>query len=143
MVHLMRPADRFKIEIVGVPEQFETLVDEYVVNQEVSQAVKGDSQPYPEQVVETLLPSEVQRQDPGDGEDQEKEVIVLQKPLRFLLVMIFMQRPQESVHDVFVREPGDPLHQAEGAEYYQGIYYNCFHKIILLQTSQVFKTCEV
>ena len=59
--------------------------------------------------------AEKQGDDSGQGEDEEEEIIVLEKTAGFLFVVIPVQGPEPAVHDIFMGQPGYALHAGEGA----------------------------
>jgi hypothetical protein len=113
MMHLMGPADRSDIRIDRPREPLESLVDDHIMDQEIGGAICHD--PKAGRLQYIMLPerSGQDKQETGDGEYQEKGVVLFKKTL-FRPVMIRMQNPKESMHDEFVRAPRNPLHTAKG-----------------------------
>lgn len=115
MMHFMCFTDGAEINIIGATEKIKTLVDEDIVHQEICEPIDGDSESDVKAVIHTVSNTEKNQDHAGDGEDQE-EGIVLFKESRFRLMMIFVEVPAESVHNVFMGKPGHILHEREGDE---------------------------
>ena len=56
-MYLMRSADSFKICIVGIPENFKTLVNKNIMYQEVREPIGSDPNSDPEQRIIPILHS--------------------------------------------------------------------------------------
>lgn len=114
VVHLVRLADGSQIRVPGVPEPVESTVDENVVDEEVAEAIGSDAHSNPK----AEIPSHASRDDApcaGHGENEE-EGIVLFEEARFVLVVIPVEIPHGTVHQVLVGAPRDPFHDQESAD---------------------------
>ena len=54
-MYFMCPADSFEIPVIRISKNFETLVNENIMDQKISKPVERYSQSHKEQVVETIL----------------------------------------------------------------------------------------
>ena len=124
VVNLVRLSNGGEIGMLSVPKPIEAAVDKDVVNQEITQAVGGDSGSNPESKV---LVNAAGDETPGarDGENQ-KEGVVLFKESGLLLMMVSMEVPHGAVHEVFVGAPCHTFHGAECSENNKGCGYD-FH----------------
>jgi len=112
MMSAMRPENSPGITVVQLPEPLEALMDVYVVDEEVNNAVDRDTNTDKEQ-------PEVSCRQPYDianrtrySKDEEKQVVFLKETIFMMmrLVMVFVPVPQRPVHDVFMGEPRHEFH---------------------------------
>ena len=67
----------------------------------------------------------------------EKKGIVFLEESRLVYVVIFMEKPHQTMHDILVRNPRHSLHSNEGGQYnsgclkkrYQGFHFNPFRSM--------------
>jgi len=112
VVHLMGPADRTYIIAVCFAEPFEPLVNDHIVHQEISKTICHDAKTdrlHPPYIIKC---AEIDQQYTWYCED-DKECIILFKKTRLYLVMIFMQIPEKSMHDITMSEPCNTFHTNE------------------------------
>jgi len=90
VVNFVGLAQRHKINVVGLAENFKTLVYKNIVHQQVGQTVEGDADPDPQAGIHYAVGvAEENKQHPRYGEDQEKRIIALKKTVvKIRLVMI-------------------------------------------------------
>ncbi|GEC73060.1 hypothetical protein FFL01_25990 [Flavobacterium flevense] len=81
------------------------------MDQEITNSVNGDTEAYEKQIVDAALNSVIKKNDAGNGKNDKKNVVAFKHVFVFRLMMVFMKIPHESVHDVFMSEPGDTFHQ--------------------------------
>lgn len=127
MVNFVRSSDRLEIWVIGVSEHFESLVNENVVHQKIREPVNRDSQSYPKKGIIALQHAKKQSGNTRQSKNEEEKIIVLKEAVGFLFVVIPMQIPQKTVHDVFMREPGHPFHAEKGKQHDSCIYKYVFH----------------
>jgi hypothetical protein len=113
MVDLMCLSQGPEIYVVGFREPFETLVDKHIVNHEICDTVKGYADADEEHKAISGHKTADTEKSYGDAGKHDKEIIVLFEELLRLVVVIFMQFPEQAMHDVFMREPGYTFHEAE------------------------------
>jgi hypothetical protein len=118
VVGAMRPQDCPGVGAVELAKPFKPLVDVHVVDQEINGAVDGDAE---SDVKQPMIIRKRAGHDAGDaryGKNQEKPVVSFPETAAFVvgLVVIFVPIPQKTVHDVFVRKPGDELHAEGGSK---------------------------
>jgi len=116
VVHLVRFADGHQVDIFRPSEDFETLVNEDVVDQKVCSTVERDAGPDPHPKVTSSHGARDETPSTGHSKNQ-KERIVLFEESRFVDVVVFMEIPHQSVHEVFVRKPRHSFHRDEGSEH--------------------------
>ena len=112
VMHFMRLADCAQVKIIGVAEDFYTTMNEHIVHQEVSKTMTR----YAESKLEIrrgcgVDGSKENEHDAWYCEDDEEPIILLQMTIRSYLMMVAVQPPQQTMHNVFVRQPGYTLHQ--------------------------------
>jgi hypothetical protein len=129
VVHFMRAPDGCEIAVLTVPEKPETLVNKNIMHQEIGKSINGNTKADEEQEIITVLHSDKKADDTGNGKDQEEEIVVLEESLRLLVVMVFVQNPQNAMHDVFMRKPGYGFHRDEGCQCDQ--YFSNYHNSTL------------
>ncbi len=121
VVHFVRAPDRPEINRIGISENFKPLMDKYIVDEEVRKPVYRNAQANPEQVIESLVQADGQTGNARRGEDDKKIVILFEEIPIVTLVVIMVQKPQKTVHQVLMRQPGDTFHADEGGCYYERI----------------------
>lgn len=102
VVHFVCPADGFDVSVVAARKQFEPLVDDDFMHQKISKPVKSNAcanAHYPIGLVHT---TQHDAEPTGYGK-YDKKSIVLFKKTRTLLVVVFMQVPKKSMHDIAMR----------------------------------------
>ena len=124
VVHLVCPADSTRVTIVDVAEQLEPLVDKNVMNDEVGKAIGENSQPDSEPDFENSILPQQEKPDAYDCIDNKKRVVALKPGIVVLAVMVGVQGPEKTVHDVFVRKPGNPFPENKGANRDEGTQYD-------------------
>ena len=116
MVHFMRPADSLEIRVIGIPEQLETLVDEYVVNHKISKTIQCDAYADPKfWVSDAILGAQERQQKTRHSKNKEEEIVFFKKSRVVAVVVVAVEVPKKAVHDVFVGEPGHTFHTHGGS----------------------------
>jgi hypothetical protein len=115
VVHFVRPADGFYINIIPIAQNLKALVDDDVVHQEISQAVYGNAGSNPKTKI-VVYASGYETICAGHSKYEEEGIVFFKKTFMALMV-ISVQDPQESVHHVLVGEPSHELHKKEGGDY--------------------------
>lgn len=114
----MRPQNRAAVLAVQLFKPTETPMDVHIVNEKIREAVKGNPNANEQD-------PKIRRQTPNhvtnhtrNGKNQEKTVVFFKKTFLFVLgqVVVFVPFPQETVHHVFVREPGHEFHADIGGK---------------------------
>lgn len=111
VMNLVGFADRPEVTIISPGKPLKTLVDEDVVNKKVCDAVKQDPQPNVDQEAQLGVDRTKNETTCAWYGKNEKESIVLFKESRSSNVVVFVQVPQKTVHDVFVGKPGNEFHE--------------------------------
>jgi hypothetical protein len=111
VVNFVRAADAQYIPVAPVAQQFESLVDDNVVYDEITKPIHRNTY--------TDIQPEIIKHQPGhvtvragNGENHEERIVFFKKAL-FPLVVIAVEIPQKAVHHVLMREPGHELHEEE------------------------------
>jgi hypothetical protein len=124
VVHFMGPANGAHIGIAAAAEPFEALVNNDVVHQEISDPIGHNAKANGLHPPNTIHSTKANQQHTGHRE-YDKEPVVLFKKARFFLVMITVQEPEESMHDVSMRQPGYAFHYQEGSNQHKDKIYGC------------------
>ncbi len=95
-------------------EKTKSLVDKYVVHDEVGYTVQSNARSNERQVRHMAKGSGKKQENPGQGKNQEEVIVFLKKTAFILPVMIFMQPPENTMHNVLMAEPGYELHCNKG-----------------------------
>jgi len=91
-------------------EPLEPLMNEHIVYEEVAKPIYEDANTYGQLPIVAMHHTEHSEQPTGNRKNEEEEVVLL-KESRLLLVMIFVEVPQEAVHNVLVRKPRHEFHE--------------------------------
>jgi len=118
VMHFMGTPYSPEIGIICFPKHFKTLMYENIMHKEVSHSIDGDPQAYPKEVIIAGLHPKEKSGNPRDSKNEKEKVIVLKKAGGLLVVMVFMQRPQQTVHYEFMSKPGNAFHSKEGRQNY-------------------------
>jgi len=112
MVQLMRPAYHFSISVIAHPKPFETLMNKHIVHQKVAPPIQEYPYTYCHNPPLKVHRSQHYTQPRWYGEYQEKNIVFLKRMISAFM-MVFMQRPQQPMHQVFVSSPCHELHHSE------------------------------
>src|SRR5688500_12065316 len=104
MMHFMRPPDSTHISIVGTCKPFEALVYDHIVHHKICEAIGHYAKSYCLQPIQLSYGAEKDTQKTRHSKNH-KEGVILFKKTRLGLMMIFVQIPQQAMHNVFMREP--------------------------------------
>lgn len=70
-----------------------------------------------EQVIEIFYRPEIHQSNRWYGKYYEKVVVLFKSALTAVVVMVSVQEPKETVHDIFVDNPSCPFHQCKCDHY--------------------------
>jgi len=110
----------FQKPVLGFVKNIYSPVHQRIMKNEIPQTVCCYANTQVKFQVKTIGCTCVDEQEAGDCKNQGKQVIPL-KRLMFPGMMVFMENPQESMHDIPVGKPGGELHEEEGNEEGNGI----------------------
>ncbi|MGV3684611.1 MAG: hypothetical protein ACO1NS_03230 [Daejeonella sp.] len=96
-------------------------MDKDIVYEEVSEAIQSDPKAYPKKKVETILQTQIQGDDTGNSKDQKEKIIMFKEAGRLFFVVVSVQSPQQTMHNIFMGEPGYGFHGKEGHQHDQNI----------------------
>jgi hypothetical protein len=108
----MRPPNGTNIPVISAGKQFKSLVNDDIMHQKIPETIGHDTKPDCLHPPDIIVGPKIDQQDAGQCKDDE-EGIILFKKTRLNLVVIFMQAPKKSMHDVTVRKPGNSFHNYE------------------------------
>ncbi len=106
----MGPSQSPEIKGIRVPEYPETLMDENIMDQKISDPIQGDAQAGPEKKIELAHHAQIKTKHAGNSENEKEGVILFEKAFIVPMMVIPMKGPQESVHNVFVCKPSCEFH---------------------------------
>jgi hypothetical protein len=107
---LMRFSQANQVFVLGGLEPAEPTMDEHIVDQEICKAVQEDTKTYKKSIIPAVLSTKIDEQDTGNCKDQEEEIIAFKGRSISGLMMVLVKIPQQTMHDVFMRQPGDSFH---------------------------------
>jgi hypothetical protein len=115
VVDFVRTPNGQQIRVFRVPPNFDPLVNEKVVNNEINNSVDQ----YPNPNAQGNIPFKDGPKDKGsdrnDGEEYEKGIIELEKGIVFVShMMILVKVPEYTMHNVLVHGPGNSFHKNSG-----------------------------
>jgi hypothetical protein len=123
MVHLMCPPDTAYIPVVASCKKLYALVNDHIVYQEISKTIQGDPCTDRSQPVPAIKSAEPDTEYAGNRKNKEERIILFKNPMAFFM-MIFMQIPQETMHDILVGKPCNAFHPKEYGQYNYNEQYN-------------------
>jgi hypothetical protein len=85
-------------------------MNEQFVHKKISQAVRSNPESKAHGYPDVVHHAQHDAQPTWNGKNQEKGIVFLKKT-RFLGVVVCVQKPQPTVHEVFVRRPCSTFHQ--------------------------------
>jgi hypothetical protein len=112
----VRPAYTSGIPVIGVSEHLEALVDKDIVYQEIGDPIGQDAQTYGPALPEIRIR---RGHDEGHADhrvEDEKGIIAFKPGIVVFSVMIPVEAPQESVHDILMGKPRHKFHDTEGCQ---------------------------
>ena len=112
MVVAVRTQNGTGVLAVQLAEPLEALVDVYVVDQKINQAVDGNPNAHKQQLTLRSSKTNYVRSGTRNGKNQKEQVVFFEKTMFLVvwLVVVFVPNPQPAMHQVFVRRPGYEFH---------------------------------
>ena len=95
-------------------------MDEDVMHEKITQAVKRYSKANPYSEISTGMQSSVDTEERRNRKDEEEHIVSLKKA-RFMNMVVCMKVPHQTVHHVFVGKPGHELHEKESGNEYENV----------------------
>jgi len=117
-MHFMRPANGSYIGGIAFGKPFKPLVNDHIMYQKIGKPVSHDTKANGLHPPDFIIGAKENQENAWNGEYDKKRIILFKKS-GFNLVMIPVQIPEEPMHYIFVREPGNTFHNAEGSQQYQ------------------------
>jgi hypothetical protein len=81
------------------------------MNHKIANAIKRDAASDEKQIIHSALNTKIKKYNTGNGKNDKENVVSLKGMFVFWLVVISVKIPHESVHNVFVGEPGHTFHE--------------------------------
>jgi hypothetical protein len=110
VVHLVRPAYGTEVNVIGLAQPLEPLMDKNVVHKKVGKSVNRDSKPDKQQERQRSVQAKPKAKYAGRSENEKKVIVLLKKRTWVFAVMVLVQKPEEAMHQVFVSQPCNRLH---------------------------------
>jgi hypothetical protein len=112
VVHFMSSAYGQQIWIFCVSPDFDALVDEKVVNDKIDQSVDEHSNTNSQTDLPAKYGPQGKRRYGNDRKKNKKRIVPFEKRIVVIPdVMVLVQVPKRTVHDVLVHGPGDTFHK--------------------------------
>ena len=112
VMHFMCPANGTNIAVIAAGKPFESLVNDDIMHQKIPGTIGHDAKTYRLHPPYIIKCAEIDQQYTWYGED-DKEGIILFKKAGLHLVMIFMQIPKKTMHDIPMCKPCNTFHDYE------------------------------
>lgn len=87
-------------------------MDKSLMHQNIRNTIQGNANAYIEFVVEAIHHTE-HREKPGWNSEHQRKKVVALKLVPCWDVMILMDTPKETMHDILMRKPGHAFHKRE------------------------------
>jgi len=126
VMHFMGFSNGPEVSVIRIPQKVKSLVDKDIMHQKISKSIEGYAQSGPKHRVE-VGESDHQAYDSRYGKYQEKQIVPLEKPFVFGNMMVTMELPKDTMHDVFMGEPGHEFHTRKGNKQDSDIDPNMYH----------------
>lgn len=115
MVHFMCFSNGTEIYIVCSGQPLETLVNKYIVHQEIRNTVKQDTESNEKQVIDAVDGAQGHEDHARYSKDEEEDIVAFEDA-RFRLMMVAVEMPHETVHDIFMCKPSHEFHEEISAD---------------------------
>lgn len=113
MVHFMGSSNAFCVPIISISEYFETLVDKNIVHKKIGKSISKNAQTNGQSSPKTEI-APTHKTAYTHHCIKNKEVIITFPPTAVIFVMmVFVNLPQETVHNVFMCKPRHKFHNAK------------------------------
>lgn len=109
-MNFMRFSNRSKVDGIGVSKKFEPLMNKYIMNKKVGKAIDCDTYTDKEPMIESAFNSNNKCENTRKGKNQKEEVVAFKKVIWINLMMVFVEYPEYSMHDVLMRKPSNKFH---------------------------------
>jgi len=109
MMHFMCPSNGPDVTAVASCKPFETLMNNNIMNEKISKSISHDTEAnrlHPPYMIERAVKN---KQDAWYSEDDKKCVVLLEET-RLYLMMILVQVPEKTMHDITMCKPGNTFH---------------------------------
>jgi len=104
-----------QVSVREIFQDWDTLVNVNIMKHKVGKSIKEYPDACAEQVTVGFHHPEINQENTGDGKNNGKYIVPLDfSPIAHMV--IFMQDPEEAVHNVFVGKPRHEFHKKEGAD---------------------------
>ncbi len=131
MMYFVSSSNGFEISIIRSGQPFESLMNEDIVYHEIGESIQGNACTYPQSWIECFTaPSQENKCHAWNSKNQKEEVIFFKEPFVFMGMMILVEIPQQSMHDVFVGKPGNAFHKNESCDDDKNAVSNHFSRFL-------------
>ena len=134
MMHFMRPPDSSYIDIIGTGKPFKSLMNDHIMHHKISNAISHDAKTNCLQPIHFIIGSKQNAKKTGNCKNQKKASFFSKNPGPFLM-MIFVQVPEKSMHNISMGKPGNAFHQQKSCQN-NPIYANQFMNYHLNKLNQ-------
>jgi hypothetical protein len=116
VVDLVRAANTPCVPVIGIAKHLKSLVDKDVMYHKVSKTVGENPEAYGQASPKTVILPRYKATNTHYRVKDEKGIVTFPPAFVILHVMVLVKHPQETVHDVFVGEPGHEFHNTESGQ---------------------------
>jgi hypothetical protein len=116
MVHLVGASHSFGVPVICIPENFEALMDKNIMHRKISNTVCKNAQSQGQTRPEPVVLPQQKESDAYRCIKYEEQVVALPPTTMVLMMMVFMEFPQNTMHNKFMGKPGHTFHSRKSTE---------------------------
>src|SRR5690606_8732822 len=116
MVRFMCSSYSARVPIVCIPKHFKALVNKNIVHKKIGNAIRKNSKPNGKYRPKAKITPSYKTTDAHQGIKNKKVIVPFPPTSVVFVVMVFVQFPQKTVHNVFVGKPRHKFHNAESGD---------------------------
>ena len=105
-----------EVGVIGMCEDLVSLMDESIMNQRVTNAIKKNAKTNPEAIIISPNASKNEKKHRRNCKHQE-ECVVLLDNVMLSIVVVLMQYPEKSMHYILMQAPGHKFHDDKRSRY--------------------------
>ena len=120
MVYRVGMQDTFDVLAFRSVFNFDTPMEENIMNQEIPCSIHGDPDSKEKTDVKISKKTSKYENNRYGGEEQSKDIVFL-KSLSGVSMVVLMEEPSKPMHHVLMKEPSDSLHKEKGKNHDEDI----------------------
>jgi hypothetical protein len=116
VVDFVCPADAPGIPVIGVSEDFKSLVDKDIMHQEIGDSICQDPQANGPSLPEICIGGGHDKRHADHGIEYEESVIAFEPGIVVFPVVVPVEAPQKPMHDILMGKPRHEFHETESCQ---------------------------